>query len=39
MIDFAHTFSAEDASIDTNYLFGIESLVNIFEEFLPESVW
>lgn len=36
MIDFAHVFPAEDASIDTNYLFGIENLVKIFEEFLQE---
>lgn len=36
MIDFAHVFPAEDASIDTNYLFGIENLVKIFEEFLHE---
>ncbi|XP_031627181.1 inositol polyphosphate multikinase isoform X2 [Contarinia nasturtii] len=36
MIDFAHVFPAEDASIDTNYFFGIENLVKIFEEFLRE---
>lgn len=36
MIDFAHAFPAEDSSIDTNYLQGIESLVKIFEEFLKE---
>lgn len=36
MIDFAHVFPADDASIDTNYLFGIENLVKIFEEFLRE---
>lgn len=36
MIDFAHVFPAEDASIDTNYNFGIENLVKIFEEFLRE---
>lgn len=36
MIDFAHIFPADDASIDTNYLFGIENLVKIFEEFLRE---
>lgn len=36
MIDFAHVFPAEDASVDTNYLFGIENLVKIFEEFLRE---
>ncbi|XP_055592176.1 inositol polyphosphate multikinase isoform X2 [Uranotaenia lowii] len=36
MIDFAHAFPAEEASIDTNYLQGIESLVNIFEDFLKD---
>lgn len=36
MIDFAHVFPAEAASIDTNYLFGIENLVKILEEFLRE---
>lgn len=36
MIDFAHVFPAEDGSIDTNYLFGIENLVKILEEFLRE---
>lgn len=36
MIDFAHVFPAETTSIDTNYLFGIENLVKIFEEFLRD---
>lgn len=36
MIDFAHAFEAEDDSIDKNYLFGIENLVRIFEQFLKE---
>lgn len=36
MIDFAHVFPAEDTTIDTNYLFGIENLVKLFEEFLRE---
>lgn len=37
MIDFAHTFPSEDnAAVDENYLFGIENLVKIFEEFLQE---
>lgn len=36
MIDFAHVFPAEEASIDTNYLFGIDHLVKIFEDFLHE---
>lgn len=36
MIDFAHAFPCDDGSIDTNYLFGIDNLVKIFEEFLNE---
>ncbi|XP_065091866.1 inositol polyphosphate multikinase-like isoform X1 [Ochlerotatus camptorhynchus] len=36
MIDFAHAFPAEESTIDTNYLQGIESLVKIFEDFLKE---
>lgn len=42
MIDFAHTFTtkeiddAETPTIDTNYLFGLENLINIFEMFLKE---
>lgn len=37
MIDFAHAFPSEDHKIDSNYLFGIENLVRIFEEFLEET--
>lgn len=36
MIDFAHVFPAEDNSIDKNYLFGIENLIKILEEFLKD---
>lgn len=37
MIDFAHTFPSEEVqAVDQNYLFGIENLVKIFEEFLKE---
>lgn len=38
MIDFAHIFPSEDSppTVDQNYLFGIENLVKIFEEFLKE---
>lgn len=42
MIDFAHTFvtkeidDAETPTIDTNYLFGLDNLINIFEMFLKE---
>lgn len=42
MIDFAHTFAekeideAETPTIDTNYLFGLDNLINIFEMFLKE---
>uniref|UniRef100_A0A1B0C9M9 Kinase n=2 Tax=Lutzomyia longipalpis TaxID=7200 RepID=A0A1B0C9M9_LUTLO len=36
MIDFAHAFPADEDSPDTNYLFGIENLVKMFEDFLKE---
>lgn len=42
MIDFAHVFEAEPAASaagtqpDANYLFGIESAVRLFEEFLRD---
>lgn len=36
MIDFAHVFPTTDNTIDTNYLFGIENLVKIFEDLLNE---
>lgn len=36
MIDFAHAFPSDDLLLDTNYLFGIESLVKYFESFLEE---
>uniref|UniRef100_A0A1L8DLV5 Kinase n=1 Tax=Nyssomyia neivai TaxID=330878 RepID=A0A1L8DLV5_9DIPT len=36
MIDFAHAFPAEEDTPDSNYLFGIENLVKMFEEFLKE---
>ncbi|KAJ6648752.1 Inositol polyphosphate multikinase [Pseudolycoriella hygida] len=36
MIDFAHVFPAEADCTDSNYLFGIENLVKIFEDFLKE---
>lgn len=36
MIDFAHIFPAEEDTVDSNYLFGVENLVKIFEEFLTE---
>ncbi|XP_043276563.1 inositol polyphosphate multikinase [Venturia canescens] len=34
MIDFTHVFDAEDDSVDTNYLRGIENLIKILENFL-----
>lgn len=37
MIDFAHVFPSEDDTLDSNYLFGVESLVKLFEQFLAES--
>lgn len=37
MIDFAHVFESEEDSIDENYLFGIENIVKMFEEFLKEA--
>ncbi|XP_001655995.2 inositol polyphosphate multikinase isoform X1 [Aedes aegypti] len=36
MIDFAHAFPAEESTIDSNYLQGVESLVKIFEDFLKD---
>lgn len=39
MIDFAHAFHVEptdSTQCDVNYLFGIENLVKMFEEFLKE---
>lgn len=36
MIDFAHVFPAEADCPDSNYLFGVENLVKIFEDFLKE---
>lgn len=36
MIDFAHVFPAEGDSPDSNYLFGVENLVKVFEDFLKE---
>ncbi|XP_065364597.1 inositol polyphosphate multikinase [Calliphora vicina] len=33
MIDFAHVFPAEDGQLDSNYLFGLENLIQILEEF------
>lgn len=38
MIDFEHIFPAENASIDENYLFGIDNLVKLFEELLTECI-
>lgn len=38
MIDFTHTFPAEDNdALDLNYLEGIENLVKILESFLIEE--
>jgi len=39
MIDFAHAFfnDTDDTTLDANYLFGIENLVQIFEEFSKEA--
>uniref|UniRef100_A0A1I8NS05 Kinase n=1 Tax=Stomoxys calcitrans TaxID=35570 RepID=A0A1I8NS05_STOCA len=34
MIDFAHVFPASNGSLDTNYLFGLESLISILEDLL-----
>jgi inositol-polyphosphate multikinase len=44
MIDFAHAFvnndveaaEADEVTLDDNYLFGVENLVKLFEEFLRE---
>lgn len=37
MIDFAHVFPTEDDTVDDNYLFGVDNLVKMFEEFLNEA--
>lgn len=37
MIDFAHTFESDQASLDSNYLNGLNNLIAIFEEFLDEA--
>uniref|UniRef100_A0A1A9W937 Kinase n=1 Tax=Glossina brevipalpis TaxID=37001 RepID=A0A1A9W937_9MUSC len=34
MIDFAHVFPAPDGSPDTNYIFGLQNLINIIENIL-----
>lgn len=34
MIDFAHVFPSKSGTIDTNYLFGLENLINILEDIL-----
>ncbi|XP_012285230.1 inositol polyphosphate multikinase [Orussus abietinus] len=34
MIDFAHIFPAEDDSVDSNYLEGLENLIKLLETFL-----
>ncbi|KAK6628153.1 hypothetical protein RUM43_001965 [Polyplax serrata] len=36
MIDFAHVFHSPTEDVDLNYLNGLQTLVNIFEEFLLE---
>lgn len=38
MIDFAHVFPASDNIIDINYLFGIQNLVTIFQEFIIQTL-
>lgn len=37
MIDFAHIFPSEDGEPDTNYIHGIDHLVNIFETLLQDA--
>ncbi|XP_011179930.2 uncharacterized protein LOC105210584 [Zeugodacus cucurbitae] len=34
MIDFAHVFPTENHSLDTNYIFGLENLIMVFEELM-----
>ena len=36
MIDFAHAFPADEPTVDTNYLQGVDCLVKIFEDFLRD---
>ncbi|GLH12419.1 Kinase [Gryllus bimaculatus] len=38
MIDFAHVFPTQNDEPDTNYLDGLENLVNIFESLMEEAV-
>ncbi|XP_077287380.1 inositol phosphate kinase 2 [Arctopsyche grandis] len=37
IIDFAHTFPAEEPTVDKNYLEGLDSLIRIFESFLETA--
>lgn len=37
MIDFAHVFHSNSDEVDKNYLNGLQSLVNVFEECLVEA--
>ena len=37
LIDFAHVFPAAAGSPDDNFLFGVENLLNIFQNFLDEN--
>lgn len=34
MIDFAHVFPTTNQSLDTNYIFGLENLIMVFEELI-----
>ncbi|XP_018801534.1 PREDICTED: inositol polyphosphate multikinase [Bactrocera latifrons] len=34
MIDFAHVFPTTNQSLDTNYIFGLENLIVVFEELM-----
>lgn len=38
MIDFAHTFEADNDDVDYNYLNGLNNLIEMFEDFIEESL-
>ena len=39
LVDFAHTYIGSYPEPDTNYLYGLEKLIQCFEELLPVPRW